>query len=93
MYFTPRAEYPVRYHRGNYNTADKNGDSSLFFSKVLVGDCTLGNREYKEPPPKDPNNPTIRYDSCVDSMDNTKEHVIFKDTQCYPAYLMKYKLN
>ena len=93
MYFAPRASYPVSYHQGNYNTADANGDSFLFFNKVLIGDYVKGEKDYKEPPPKNPRDPTVRYDSCVNNMKYIEEYIVFKDTQCYPAYLMRYKLN
>lgn len=39
-------------------------------------------------PPKDKNG--ARYDSVVDNLNDPKIHVIFRDNQAYPEYLIKF---
>lgn len=45
----------------------------------------------KVPPPRDPANPSIMYDSLVDNVDKPSMYVVFHDVQAYPKYLITFK--
>lgn len=65
----------------------------MFLARVLTGEYKLGGPDLRRPPLKDPNNPASDlYDSCVDNEEEPKIFVIFNDEQCYPSYLIKYRL-
>ena len=42
------------------------------------------------PPPKDPQNPVVLYDSVVDNVQNPAMFVIFYDPQAYPDYHIEF---
>lgn len=64
----------------------------MYVVKVLVGDFTKGTRGMKAPPSKnDPNNPSLLFDSVVNSTSNPTIFVIFQDSQCYPEYLITFE--
>ena len=43
-------------------------------------------------PSKDPNNPSIKYDSVVDNDRNPKEFVLFTDSQVLPEYIITFTM-
>ncbi|KAK3600069.1 hypothetical protein CHS0354_009688 [Potamilus streckersoni] len=70
------------------------GNRVMFLVKVLAGDYTTGDRNYRRPPLKDPDNPHgDLYDSCVDNVKNPNIFVIFDNCQVYPEYIIKYSKN
>ena len=93
------------YGHGSYFASEAGTSATMYSGKgqqdrfmyqcgVLTGDYIdvpkqSGN---KTAPPKDPKNPSIKYDSVVDNKDNPKEWVIFTDSQCYPEYLIKFQM-
>ena len=89
------------YVRGSYFALDakyshnyaerKDGMTSMFVARVLVGDYTQGNSSLKVPPPKDASDPYGRtYDSTVNNMTAPTIFVTYDMGQSYPAYLIKY---
>ncbi|XP_066302590.1 protein mono-ADP-ribosyltransferase PARP12-like [Branchiostoma lanceolatum] len=85
-YFAKEASYSHRYSK-----ASPDGTRYMFLANVLVGMYTTGKQNIPRPPPIDPSDPYgDLYDSCVDNKDNPSIFVVFKDDQCYPAYLIKY---
>ncbi|CAH1802942.1 unnamed protein product [Owenia fusiformis] len=66
----------------------------MFCARVLTGNCALGAPCMVKPPPLDVNDPYGRaFDSCVDRLDNPKIFVIFDNAQCYPEYIIEYKVS
>ena len=100
-----RGKNETRYGEGSYfavSASYSNNNSSqswettrfMFLASVLTGKYKLGNQDFRRPPLKDPSNPASDlYDSCVDNESQPKIFVIFNDEQCYPFYLIKYRLN
>ncbi len=84
------------YGKGSYFARDARyskdyGDGSrMFVVKVLVGDWTRGDSSMVRPPPRDPNNPKVLYDSTVDNIANPGIYVVYDKQQCYPEYLIEY---
>ncbi|XP_070569303.1 protein mono-ADP-ribosyltransferase PARP14-like [Ptychodera flava] len=74
-----------------YSPPDDNGYKYIYQCKVLTGEYARGKQDMMVPPPKNPNNPTICYDSVVDKMDNPTMFVVFNDALAYPEYLIKFK--
>lgn len=62
----------------------------MYLVRVLVGEFTQGARDMIVPPPKDPNDPTVLYDSVVDNVSNPTIFVVFYDADAYPEYLITY---
>ena len=73
-----------------YAKPDGSGNKYMYLSKVLTGEFTRGDPSCIVPPQKDPNKKTIKYDSVVDNVTNTKIYVIFSDNQAYPEYLIQF---
>ncbi|XP_035689040.1 zinc finger CCCH-type antiviral protein 1-like isoform X2 [Branchiostoma floridae] len=85
-YFAKNADYSHAYSR-----ASSDGTRYMFLANVLVGKYTRGEQNIPRPPPIDPSDPYgDLYDSCVNNEANPTIFVVFKDDQCYPAYLIKY---
>ena len=85
-YFAVNASYSNNY-------SGQSGERFMFLASVLTGEYKLGGRDLRRPPLRDPSNPASDlYNSCVDSEVNPKIFVIFNDEQCYPSYLIKYRL-
>ena len=82
-YFARNASYSHSYTR---NTPVR----SMFVSRVLVGDHTLGSSSYVRPPSKDGGD-TLFYDSCVDDIHAPSIFVVFDWPQIYPEFLLTYK--
>ncbi|KAI1888559.1 hypothetical protein AGOR_G00186420 [Albula goreensis] len=105
--FDPRVsgKNGVAYGRGSYFARDasysfKYAASScqercqhMFLAKVLVGNMTAGNSSYTRPPPLDPSNSGYElYDTCVNQIPNPSIFVVFDSCQCYPYFLIRYKV-
>ena len=66
----------------------------MFVAKVLVGRYTGGRKQYRKPPPLYEDSPYGKcYDSCVDNITKPTIFVIFDNSQCYPEYVIEYKIN
>ncbi|XP_078357678.1 protein mono-ADP-ribosyltransferase TIPARP-like isoform X2 [Oculina patagonica] len=88
-YFAVNASYSNKY--SSSQSEDKT--RFMFLASVLTGEYKLGGRALRRPPLKDPSNPASDlYDSCVDKEEDPKIFVIFNDEQCYPLFLIKYRL-
>ena len=88
-YFAVSASYS-----NNYSSQSGEPTRFMFLASVLTGEYKLGNQDFRRPPLKDPSNLlSDLYDSCVDNESQPKIFVIFNDEQCYPSYLIKYRLN
>ncbi|XP_078357765.1 protein mono-ADP-ribosyltransferase TIPARP-like isoform X2 [Oculina patagonica] len=88
-YFAVNASYSNKY--SSSQSEDKT--RFMFLASVLTGEYKLGGRDLRRPPLKDPSNPASDlYDSCVDKEEDPKIFVIFNDEQCYPLFLIKYRL-
>ena len=89
-----RGSYFTRYasHAANamYAAPDHNGHQHMYLVRVLTGEYTTGQSSFLVPPPKDPNNPAVLYDSVVDNVQNPRIFVIFYDPQAYPEYLIEF---
>lgn len=88
VYFAKDASYSAR---SNYSPPDGNGWRYMYLTRVLVGEYTVGRQGLLTPPPKDPNYPTVLYDSVVDQMAGPTIFVVFYDWQCYPEYLITFR--
>lgn len=87
-YFAVAASYS-----NNYSSQSGNKTRFMFLASVLTGEYKLGGPDLRRPPLKDPSNPASDlYDSCVDKEDQPNIFVIFNDEQCFPLYLIKYRL-
>ena len=87
-YFAVKASYS-----NNYSSQSGEETRFMFLASVLTGEYKLGGSGLRRPPLKDPNNPASDlYDSCVDNEEEPEIFVIFNDEQCYPSYLIKYRL-
>ncbi|KAL3862312.1 hypothetical protein ACJMK2_008290 [Sinanodonta woodiana] len=85
-YFAKTAKYSDRY--------TEPGNRAMFLVRVLAGDYTAGNENYRRPPLKDPQNPHgDLYDSCVNDVIKPSIFVIFDNCQVYPEYVVKYSKN
>lgn len=74
-----------------YCNDDEDGIRYVFIAKVLVGSYTKGEKNYRRPPPKNPDDPdSDRYDSCVDRVDNPQVFAMFDVDQFYPEYVIEY---
>ena len=68
--------------------------NSMFLGRVLVGKFTEGDSSLRKPPPLDQLKPYGKsYDSCVDTTKIPHIYVIFDKSQCYPEYVLRYKVN
>lgn len=74
-----------------YSPADSAGNRYMYLTSVLVGEYTAGQGNMITPPAKNPNNPTITYDTVVENVSNPSIFVVFHDTQNYPDYLITFK--
>ncbi|CAM5169543.1 unnamed protein product [Eretmochelys imbricata] len=102
MNFDPRVsgENGEAYGQGSYFATDasyshtyaKLGEDSLchmFLAKVLVGRWARGKPRFRRPPPAHDGR---LYDSCTDCAKKPQIFVIFDSCQCYPYFLIRYKL-
>ena len=87
VYFARDASYSAR---SNYSPADFTGQRYMYLTRVLVGEYAVGRQGLLTPPPKNPNDPTVLFDSVVDQNPNPAIFVVFYDWQCYPEYLITF---
>ena len=85
VYFARDASYSAR---PTYSPPDGNGHKHIYLARVLAGEFTVGNSSMIIPPPKDPQDQTILFDSVVDNIANPQIFVVFFDAQNYPEYLI-----
>lgn len=67
------------------------GYKYIYFANVLTGDYCVGQHGIKKPPPKNPGNPLVTYDSTTDNVRAPNFFVIFHDAQAYPSYLITFR--
>ena len=92
VYFARDASYSVRYSLKN-NDKDKDSVSHMYVAKVLVGKSVKGRKNLRVLPKRnDPRNPELFYDSAVDDTEDPSIFVTFDDHQCYPEYLITFKV-
>ena len=90
-YFARDATYS---NRKTYSVPDANGIKHMYVVMVLTGEYTVGKDNMVVPPPKNPQlNQHVLFDSTVDNQASPSIFVVYNDSQCYPAYLIKYKQN
>ena len=63
----------------------------MYLVRVLTGEYTQGANEMIVPPPKDPSDANVLYDSVVDNTANPTIVVVFFDAEAYPEFLITYK--
>lgn len=85
-----QGSYFARDARYSHSYTGQSDVRSMFVSRVLVGDYTLGSREYKRAPSKDGGDLNF-YDSCVDDQFDPAIFVVFDKHQIYPDYVLQYK--
>jgi len=86
VYFARDASYSMGYSQssGSY------GHHQMYLARVLVGHYTAGNSSMIVPPPNP--NTGNDYDSVSDAHGTGGSiFVVFKDYQCYPAYLITFR--
>lgn len=88
VYFARDAAYSMR---PTYSPPDGNGNRCMYLANVLVGQYTVGHQNMITPPPKNPNNTTITYDTTVDNVNDPQVFVAYHDSQVYPEYLITFK--
>ncbi|XP_071123980.1 uncharacterized protein [Mytilus edulis] len=84
VYFATEPSYSSN---DTYSVPDEHGDKFVYKCSVFVGRFGQGEKDLKEPP-RDENN--IIYDSAVDDVNDPKIHVMFRDNQTYPEYLIQF---
>ena len=88
-YFARRSNYSHGYARPDAAS----GLRCMFLAKVLVGRHAQGRPAFRRPPPFDPCDPASDlFDSCVDSTPDPQIFVVFDGDQCYPYFLIRYRL-
>ena len=87
VYFARDASYSAS---NTYSAPDHNGHKHMYLARVLTGEFAKGRGDLKVPPPKDPNNKAVLYDSVVDHVHNPNMYVIFYDCQTYPEYHIEF---
>lgn len=88
VYFAPRASYSM-----GYTVPDIYGLRHMYLARVLVGFYTTGSKGLLVPPPLFTHLPEVLFDSVVDNTANPNVFVVFRDSQCYPEYLITLKTN
>ena len=87
VYFARDAEYSAR---DTYSPCDRKGYKYIYLARVLTGEFTRGAGGMLVPPPKDPQNSHITYDSVVDNVASPCIFVVFQDAQNCPDYLITF---
>ncbi|KAK7910394.1 hypothetical protein WMY93_015078 [Mugilogobius chulae] len=86
VYFAISAKYSAH---DKYSKPDSAGLRRMYVARVLTGRHTLGNSSMVAPPQRG-SDPSDRYDSLVDNLQNPSMFVIFHDDQAYPEYLITF---
>ncbi|KAK3085052.1 hypothetical protein FSP39_023555 [Pinctada imbricata] len=89
VYFAKSSSYSIK---DKYSVPDENGYKYVYLCDVLVGKYTKGSKGLRDPPAIDERHQHIRYDSVVDREQDPSLFVIFHDTQAYPKYLIKFRV-
>ena len=87
MYFARDAEYSAI---DAYSPRDSNGYKYIYLARVLTGEFTIGTGSLLGPPPKDPQNSHVTFDSVVDNVASPGIFAVFQDAQNYPDYLITF---
>ncbi|XP_068102379.1 protein mono-ADP-ribosyltransferase PARP14-like [Hyperolius riggenbachi] len=87
-YFARDASYSAN---PTYAKKDQKGQQHMYLARVLTGVFCEGEEDMIAPPPKDPANPTILYDSVTDDENNPSMFIVFNDIQAYPEYHIIFK--
>ncbi|OPJ79796.1 poly [ADP-ribose] polymerase 14 [Patagioenas fasciata monilis] len=74
-----------------YSKPDTNDRRYMYLARVLTGQYCAGSKGLIMPPSKNPADPTDRYDSVVDDVNNPTMFVVFNDHEAYPEYLITFK--
>lgn len=85
VYFATNAAYSM-----GYTAPDNNKLRHMYLARVVVGFYVEGRKGLLVPPPLRPEVPEVLFDSVVDCMSNPRIFVVFKDSQCYPEYLITF---
>ena len=85
-YFARDASYS-----NGYAPPDSQQQKYMYVVRVLTGEYTQGASAMIVAPPKDPNDPTVLFDSVVNNTSNPSIFVVFYDADAYPEYLVTYK--
>ena len=80
VYFARDASYSVNYTGGSCQV--------MYLARVLVGKYCQGKQSMRKPPPINPEQPEILFDSLVNKLDDPSIFVVYYDNQCYPEYLI-----
>lgn len=83
VYFASRASYSM-----GYTTPNSDGLRHMYLARVVVGFYALGHKGLLVPPPLSTQQPEVLFDSVVDNTANPNVFVVFRDSQCYPEYLI-----
>ncbi|XP_073253275.1 protein mono-ADP-ribosyltransferase PARP12-like [Porites lutea] len=86
-YFACKAGYSHGYTANQFISSSH---KHMFLARVLVGSYTSGNSSLTRPPPKDPTNPHVLFDSCCDYKTSPSLFVVFENGQSYPEFLITY---
>eukprot|EP00731_Ephydatia_muelleri_P032731 Em0024g275a len=88
VYFAVKASYSAG---ATYSKPDSEGHKHIYVCLVLTGSYTAGKQGMKVPPPKDPENEAVLFDSVVDKTTDPSMFIVFHDSQAYPKYLITFK--
>ena len=84
-YFARDASYS-----NGYAPPDSQQQKRMYLVRVLTGEFTPGKHAMIVAPPKNPSDPTVLFDSVVDTPTNPSIYVVFYDADAYPEYLITY---
>ena len=73
-----------------YASPDASMQKCMYLVRVLTGEYATGSGSMMVAPPKDPSDPTVPFDSLVNSLANPTIFVVFYDADAYPEYLITY---
>ena len=85
VYFAANASYSM-----DFTAPDSNKLRHMYLARVVVGLYVEGRKGLLVPPPLRSEVPEVLFDSVVDRQSNPKTFVVFKDSQCYPEYLITF---
>ena len=85
VYFAANASYSM-----DFTAPDSNKLRHMYLARVVVGFYVKGRKGLLVPPPLSPEVPEVLFDSVVDRESNPRTFVVFKDSQCYPEYLITF---
>ncbi|XP_035674108.1 protein mono-ADP-ribosyltransferase PARP14-like isoform X1 [Branchiostoma floridae] len=88
VYFAVESSFSAK---DQYSLPATKHNKHVYLARVLVGEATIGRQGMIVPPPKDPVNKTVLYDSVTNNVKNPNIFVIFHDTQAYPEYLITFR--